>query len=131
MWPGFFDGEGSVGIYRKGKMDPCYRLIAQVTQNRVGGAQNLMVGSAARFGGSVSSTGTQKKALIWQISGSAAARFLAWIQPFIIFKKKQVDLAILWASSRPKPQREVGGRMQPVLRAFHRGDDAVARKINS
>lgn len=101
---GFFDGEGSIGIYKAYYRGKCvgYRLRTQLCQNRGEEANELMEQLSATFGGSAS---TQQKKLNWQLNAEKAADFLSQILPHLRMKKLQAEVAIAWQKSRPKVVR--------------------------
>lgn len=98
---GFFDGEGSIGIYKAYYRGNCvgYRLRTQLCQNRGEEANELMAQLSATFGGSASN---QQKKLNWQLNSEKAAEFLRQILPYLRMKKIQAEVAIAWQEARPK-----------------------------
>lgn len=109
---GFFDGEGSIGIYTNGKR--VLHLRVQLVQNE---PWCIAIDELhQRFGGNVNraktSSGKYKKNL--QLNSSTALNFLKWIQPQLILKRKQANLAITWEQTRPKKSRGLDGRIQPL-----------------
>ena len=113
---GFFDGEGSVGVYASVR-NHSYCLRAQITQVRTLETECLLREMAERFGGSVSSYNKQlrRDALCWQASGDNAAAFLEFILPHLILKRDQATVAIGYQRTRPRPTRDTAtGRMLPL-----------------
>ncbi|WP_141216207.1 MULTISPECIES: hypothetical protein [Nocardiaceae] len=109
---GFFDGEGSVGIYKGGQLGRTLRV--QITQADSVRTREILKYCQTRWRGSISSLNKQKrrKALIWQTGGSGALEFLDDVCSRVVLKTEQVDLAIAWQKSRPVRVRDVGGRWQ-------------------
>lgn len=89
---GFFDGEGSVGLY-----DTRYR---KQTQFRVSLCNNIntpLLLAQEMFGGSIRKRTRQQKTKVgvnfeWYIYGHNAEEFLEAIRPYLIIKDKQVDV---------------------------------------
>ena len=113
---GFFDGEGSVGVYASGR-NRSYCLRAQITQVRTLETERLLLEMANRFGGSVSTFNKRlrRDALGWQASGDNAAAFLEFILPHLLLKREQAKVAIDYQRVRPRPTRDTAtGRMLPL-----------------
>ncbi|HET7070128.1 MAG TPA: hypothetical protein VFI40_04845 [Nocardioides sp.] len=92
---GFFDGEGSIHIGRRGGL-------------QVNCAQRDMVPLqllAVRFGGRVmtQARGNKNPVSYWVIYGAAAARALEALKPYLIVKRAQAEVAITY-------QKTVGPR---------------------
>ena len=109
---GFFDGEGSVGIYRNGK--GAWHLRTQVTQNITKWSKELFTDLVERHGGNLSAMRSpayrRGAAYNWQTNGAVAVAFLHTILPSLRAKKEQVQLAIAWYDQRQRPQRDKLGR---------------------
>jgi len=109
---GFFDGDGSVGIYsRRGKQ---FHLRTQVTQNSFKESDALFVDLKKEFGGNVTTqiTLSGKSKLNWQLNSDSATNFLKAIEPFLRLKKEQARFAIKWQKERPKPFRNAKGQIE-------------------
>lgn len=113
---GFFDGEGSVAVYKAGGKHNSYYLRTQVTQNRTKATIKIMRFLKKQYGGSLSlqETSSGNIKYNWQLSAKNAIKFLEDIQPFIVLKKTQVDLAIDWQKQRPKMIRNTKGQIQTI-----------------
>jgi hypothetical protein len=111
---GFFDGEGSIGIYTNGKIH--LHLKVQLVQTDTDNGFAILNEIFNRFGGnlsrSISSSGRHK--WNWQICSNPALEFLKWIKPCLRIKKDQAILAIAWEASRPKMSRGTDGRILPI-----------------
>lgn len=116
---GFFDGEGSVGLYKNGR--GTYHLRVQVVQNVTRDSVELFEELQSEYGGWWSPV-KGKKAANWQLNGDNAERFLRAVQPHVRLKKDQVNLALYWLVQRERPSRDTKGRMRRYER---RGNDLV------
>ena len=110
---GFFDGEGSIGVYRNGRGN--FHLRTQLTQNVLPSSEALLSGLKERFGGNLarmrSSIYRRGEAFNWQLNGTVAAQFLRTIRPYLVLKAEQADVAMAWQEAKPAPQRDARGRM--------------------
>lgn len=108
---GFFDGEGSIGLYVNGRGS--YHLRTQLCQAVSPHSTQIFEELKSRFGGCLNTTKTNTKRLqySWQLNSNACV-FLQRIQPFLIIKREQAEIAIAWNSQRSKPTRDSRGRMQ-------------------
>ena len=124
---GFFDGEGSIGIYENGR--GLFYLRTQLVQNSGRQSEGLMQMMVTRFGGHYSRQGTLsgRLKLNWQLSSTPAFRFLRQIEPFLVLKREQAQLAIAWQVQRPLPSRDMLGRMKPYSVDY--GFDAKVSKL--
>jgi hypothetical protein len=106
---GFFDGEGSVGVYRSGRR---YGLVVQCTQTTSPLTQTMLELLAERFGGHVSwqATSTGRGKLNWQIRGDRAAELLKQLEPHLVLKRHQAEVAIAWQRQRVR-SRDARGRV--------------------
>ncbi len=80
---GFFDGEGSLGIYRKTKG---YHLKVQLAQNIYPESTMLFEEITAQYGGTLGVIGGKK--YNWQISAVKAKNFLEVIVPHLKLKRE-------------------------------------------
>ncbi len=119
---GFFDGEGSVGLYKTGR--GTYFLRVQVVQNVTRASAALFHDLRTVYGGAWSPV-KGKKAANWQLSGDNAECFLKDIQPHVRLKKDQVNLALYWLSRRQLPARDERGRMRKYV---ERQEDLVVSR---
>lgn len=112
---GFFDGEGSIGIYKHPNKP--HHLKIQLVQNESPASFGLMHALKARFGGSVSRSPTisGKWKLNWQVSADKASEFLKAIQPHLRLKSDQAELALAWWEERKKIpcKRGANGKLLP------------------
>jgi hypothetical protein len=110
---GFFDGEGSIGIYRNGQ--GTFYLRTQLTQNITPDSQLLLEQLRATFGGNLSFMRARVyrggAAYNWQLNGNLAARFLCAIPPYLRLERRQAEVAIEWQSGHLPPGRDSRGRM--------------------
>lgn len=109
---GFFDGEGSIGIYhRKGRG---FHLRTQLVQNHSQNMIEIYNYLVENYGGNLSSsisiTGKQK--LNWQLNADKAVRFLNDICPHLRLKQDQALIAIDWQNQRPKVTRNAKGQLE-------------------
>lgn len=84
---GFFDGEGSIGVYSSGERRTGYMSV-RVIQKFPTALRHFQ----ELFGGSLNQNGRGYWA--WQIYGTAAMGAMVALQPFLIEKKRQAELAI-------------------------------------
>ena len=99
---GFFDGEGSIGIYPTtfdGR--DRYYLRTQITQSVNALSTELLTALRALHGGNLSLiTGARaNKVYNWQLNSYKAAKFLTWLEPHLRLKRDQAQLAIAGKSS--------------------------------
>lgn len=109
---GFFDGEGSIGIYTTGKKS--FHLRVQLVQGQAG--CHILYELQSRFGGNVSkskSTSGNDK-FNWQLNSQPAMKFLIWLEPQLQLKKDQARIGIMWELTRPKMSRDAYGRIVPI-----------------
>lgn len=111
---GFFDGEGSVGIYSNGK-GTGHSLKIQITQNDSLYTRELFECLLSTYGGRFDSQRTLSGnlKLNFQLNGDNAYKFLAGVMPLLHFKKKQAQFALKWALTRPRLIRGAKGRYLP------------------
>jgi len=97
---GFFDGEGSIGIYGRNldrtKTKRYYVLVVSLAQSGAWG-KHVLTELKEHWGGSVyGQEGSKKKMWKWNISADKAADFLSWLREDLILKKDEADLALLF-----------------------------------
>jgi hypothetical protein len=101
---GFFDGEGSIGLYCS-KSSGRYALRASINQVLHPDSESLFSDLKTTWGGTVSRIKKQnehhRQAIVWQVYGDRAAKFLEDIRLHLRLKRGQVDLVVPW-------QREFG-----------------------
>lgn len=130
---GFFDGEGSIGIYsnsnRRSRGGYCLRV--QVTQNQGDESQLLLDELLERFGGCSSPMNRSGKrpAWIWQVNGDDGAAFLCSIRPYLRLKAEQADVAVAWHQSRPQRERDRSGRMVAFPDSWFIDSEAASVKL--
>jgi len=110
---GFFDGEGSIGIYYRQRTKDRFHLRTQLTNNKNKNAQRLMGYLMDKFGGNLSEQVTLSGNIKynWQLNSDKAVYFLKKIEPYLIFKKDQAIIAINWQEQRPLRIRDERGRI--------------------
>lgn len=108
---GFFDGEGTIGIYlgasRASYKSPRHQLSIGITNTNL----DVMLWIGRRFRGTLSERKVAagcKRAWAWNARSRYAAAILAAVEPFLIVKREEAVLAIQFASltraSRSKPR---------------------------
>lgn len=111
---GFFDGEGSIGVYPGGQRGLSLRV--QITQNKSREASEVLEQLKDQFGGSVHPLRRgqrgRRDADIWSIGSAPANGFLEFVLDDLILKKSQAQLAVAWQSTRPDRARTPQGRVQ-------------------
>jgi len=91
---GFFDGEGCISIVRQ--TETCYVIQCSATQNDRRPLYMLKI----YFGGSICNKTrrvngkSEVYTIAWSISANKALSFLVEIEPFLILKRKQAQIAI-------------------------------------
>jgi LAGLIDADG DNA endonuclease family protein len=127
---GFFDGEGSIGLYperckRKYGIYRHYRFSVSL-----GNSDPIVpLYLKARFGGSVHHYERSKKmknrqdAWLWNMSSKRAAEFLRAILPFLVVKKAQAEVVLEYYAQRPRPGHKY------VDRQFRGMEDAGAEYV--
>jgi hypothetical protein len=130
---GFFDGEGSIGVYyhvNRG-VQTGFHLRVQLRQNKTDLSLRLFDELVARYGGCVSefSTRSDKKGLNWQIGSSMAVGFLREIEPHLILKKDQARLAVSWQEGRIPAFRDERGRISSYSKGVREHDLAVSNAL--
>jgi hypothetical protein len=130
---GFFDGEGSIGIYYRQKTKDRFHLRTQLTNNKNQEAQKLMSYLMDKFGGNLSEqiTLSGRVKYNWQLNSDKAVYFLKKIEPYLIFKKNQAIIAINWQGQRPKPIRDSRGRIQVKRKRTVDFDVKVSRLVKA
>jgi len=115
---GFFDGEGSIGIYRAlSKIDSYpvrFHLRTQLTQNKTARSEELLRGLMKHYGGNLAEqlSLSGKIKFNWQLNSESAVRFLDDILPFLCLKYEQAEVAIAWQRQRPPLVRNALGHIQ-------------------
>ena len=109
---GFFDGEGSIGIYFNSSKKGC-SLRTQLTQNKDIYSTVLMGFLKENYQGNISEQKTLSGGIKynWQLNAEKSSLFLQDIEPYLIIKKRQAQLVILWQKQRPKRIRDNKGRI--------------------
>jgi hypothetical protein len=100
---GLFDGEGCVDIFKasvsKASKNPSFLLRVVITQKQ-GLIMNWLKDN---FGGNVQMSKRKDNYIYrWDIRSQQAKHFLILIQPYVIIKKEQVDLAIEYEDRKGK-----------------------------
>lgn len=128
-YAGFFDGEGSIGIYRNGR--GAWHLRTQLTQNINKASASLLDEMQALFGGNLSLMRGERyrggRAYNWQLNGETAVRFLQDVLPYLRLKREQAFFAIRWHRIAQKQSRGPDGRM--VRHDYQRPVDIWAAKL--
>jgi hypothetical protein len=110
---GFFDGEGSIGIYgRKNRYNgACLRT--QLTQNKTQESLYILSNLKEVYGGNISEQKTLSGGIKynWQLNPKGVKTFLEDIEPYLICKKPQAKLALYWLKNKPKIKRDGGGKI--------------------
>lgn len=93
---GFFDADGSVGIYKRGKNS--WQLNIAIANSGYHGLEICTL-LQKQFGGCLSFTSAKKRthrnAFWWKLNGCESSKaFLLYIEPFVIIKKDQVKASL-------------------------------------
>lgn len=113
---GFFDGEGSIGIYSNSgrKESVGWNLRTQLVQNVSPESEAILDELVQRYGGNVTYRDRGRRCANWQCGGQNALHFLSEILPHLVLKREQAEFAIQWQLGRPHPTRDERGRIQPL-----------------
>jgi hypothetical protein len=108
---GFFDGEGSIGIYPNGSGQG-RTLRVQLTQNATPLSTALLHECRTRWGGAISRLNRNGKraAWIWQASAESGAGVLEELHPWLRLKQPEAEIALAYWSERARVKRDPGGR---------------------
>jgi hypothetical protein len=108
---GFFDGEGSIGIYSNGP-GKGRTLRVQLTQNATLLSTALLHDCRSRWGGSISPMNRTSKrpAWIWQASAASGAAVLEDVCPHLRLKRPEAELALAYWAARARTTRDSAGR---------------------
>jgi len=110
---GFFDGEGCIGIYnRKDRYNgTCSRI--QLTQNKTKESSFILKYLLKKYGGNLSEQKTLSGNIKynWQLNPKGTENFLKEILPYLILKRKQALLILMWIKNRPKIKRGKNARV--------------------
>lgn len=108
---GFFDGEGSVGIYPNGRGN--HYLSMQLVQIRSDMTVSLFAALQKEYGGNTNfyPTPTARWKMVWQNASDRVVRFIGDLEPHLRFKKEQVNMAMAWQRNRPGRIRLANGRI--------------------
>lgn len=130
---GFFDGEGSIGIYYRQKTKDGFHLRTQLINNKNKNAQELMAYLMNKFGGNLSEqiTLSGKVKYNWQLNSDKAVYFLRKIEPYLVLKKAQAIITINWQEQRPPLLRDKKGRIQMKRKRTVEFDIKVSRLIKA
>lgn len=121
---GFFDGEGSIGIYRA---SGGHNLKVQISQSVSPKSREFFEALKNFFGGNYSKhKTTHRPKYTYQIDAHRAAWFLQEIRPYLFFKAAQADVAIRWIKNRPVQPRKKNGQLGTIRRAI---DAKAAQKL--
>jgi hypothetical protein len=85
-WAGFFDGEGSIGLYEKAKYPGVFDFGCSVTQK----VARPLLALAGQFGGSVNTHSRGISA--WKITGNQSEDFIKAVLPHLDVKARQARL---------------------------------------
>ena len=112
---GFFDGEGSVGLYHNSGVNMGACLRTQLTQNKTRESTELLSYLRDRYGGNISEqvTGSGFVKYNWQLNPRGIKAFLEDIGPWLVLKQTQAQLALHWLDNRPLRRRDNHGRALP------------------
>lgn len=111
---GFFDGEGSIGIYRGSAGGRTLRV--QLTQTITPQSTALLTLCRARWGGSMCEFNKALRRSAWnyQVSAGRGVILLREIRPWLRLKADQADIALAWWDGRPTVRlRDSRGRVLP------------------
>lgn len=110
---GFFDGEGSIGIYKRKDRYNGACLRTQLAQTKTRLSTILFEELKKRYGGNISTdiSLSGRVTYNWQLNPKGVPKFLKDISPYLILKKSQAQLGLYWIKNRPKVKRDWHGRV--------------------
>lgn len=117
---GFFDGEGSIGIYdRPNRAAGGVAVMTQLTQNRTKDSTALFEFLRAKYGGNISKQRTLSGRIKynWALHAKGIKAFLPDILPYLVLKRDQAQILLTWLEKRPKFRRDWHGRVLPFTDA--------------
>lgn len=129
---GFFDGEGSVAVYKNSdKRGYCLKF--QLTQNVTPQSALIVDWLKNHYDVSVNvqRTLSGKEKYNVALSGAKAATILRDLQPHVILKKDQIDLALKWHDDKPPRLRDNKGRITAFDEAYFVRSKEVADKLRA
>ena len=100
-----------------------------MTQNHTPSSEPLYRALVEQYGGhfTINISLSRKPFFNWQLNTTTAQGFLERIEPHLILKKEQAQLAIVWQRQRPKPSRNTKGQYVRYERDEY--DDKVANLL--
>lgn len=119
---GFFDGEGSIGVYSSKTYSGYYYLRVQLVQKDGALARTLLNECVALYGGGISylnSPSRPSPGINWQLNGKKAANLLAVLLPFLVLKREQAIIAIAYQAQK-RGHRQNGAIVSEQLKAMKR-----------
>lgn len=132
---GFFDGEGSIGIYRNGRAVSGGRTLrVQLTQTATRAGTQLLEECQVRWGGSLCLMNREMKrtAYNWQASSGAGIRVLRDLRPWLRLKVEQADIVLEWWEGRPTVRpRNSQGRVLPFAPEVAARDHAAELAVKA
>lgn len=127
---GFFDGEGSIGIYTNGQ-GRGRTLRVQITQTVNPQSTMMLTSIRGKWGGSLAAynKGLRRQAWNWQATATRGYVFLRDIRPWLLIKAEQADVVLNWWPNRVRLPRDARGRNQPQAPEARAADEAAARAL--
>ena len=128
---GFFDGEGSIGVYTNGKRNG-RTLRVQVTQTITESSSKLLDEAQSRWGGSLCTFNKRERraAFIWQLTASGGYKFLKDVRPWLRLKAKEADLVLTWWPARAGAMRDPAtGRRLPLSVEDREADSLIDAQL--
>lgn len=129
---GFFDGEGSVGVYKNSdKKGYCLRF--QLTQNVTPQSKLIVDYLVSTYGVSVNvqNTLSGKKKYNIALSGAKAVPLLTDLLPHLILKKEQVEIALNWQKSKPQRKLNSKGHTIPFENEYFENAKRVSNLLKT
>lgn len=111
---GFFDADGSVGIYATTAFRGRYHLAVSISQNSRG--KHILEAYERRFGGGVSllhKKGMKEnwsEAWQWRCYADTAVEALITLAPYLTLKKEEAEVAIEWQTTKIKGKSGAGNK---------------------
>ena len=127
---GFFDGEGSVGLYKTGNS---YYLRSQLTQNKSELSDKLFEYLRNKYGGSIGKQNTLsgKVKYNWQLNSEKAYFFLKEIEPHLVLKKEQAQISIKWFEQKIAKTRNAKGQIEKTSDIINEMNLSISKRLRT
>jgi hypothetical protein len=130
---GFFDGEGTVAIYRQNtqQSENSYFLYVSISQKKSRASLLVAKYLLATFGGSLYEWTTKSKSIMWswQLSRDNAVPFLQQMKPYTFIKFEQIVVALNWQRKKIRLKSGPLSESDPKTVAYLRETKRVTKLL--